>query len=361
MAGKTDENYFHRWLALKSTKEKSVDLLNAFEMSGYRWFSTIRGYKQVKPITRKHYIIGLTIDFLGLITVLRGFLIILIPNSTIRILLGDLFVGSPAEEIQVSLITMLFTLSSGLKYNGFLVERKGPIRVYQILYHEIRVSKFDRKQFMLTREDDSSLRKGWYLFGRFYFIATPLTCLGIAGWLIFAFTVNPINYSNPINLIATSFWTILTSIIFTLGAYSTIWLYCHNTMFIPFVTLSLNSVQKLGKSIMGHKKTAQGDILKYFAQQNRIYNFIHLCTTDLGTIISYGVLIVSATADFAMFTSIFIGTGSDLFDYIILSVGIMSFGAIVGINVFSAFTTHRVSKQVTVRFGSSKKLVYFLG
>ncbi|XP_053205799.1 uncharacterized protein LOC128390144 [Panonychus citri] len=341
--GKVSDSYWTNWLERKTTREAATDLLSVVERSGIRWLCIISGYEQVNPISKGRLVLGHFINLIGAITIIRGFFVVALPYDYVQIALGDLFIGSPVHEIQNMLITMLLTLSCGLKYCGFSAERRGPIQVLK-LYHRLRSTKFDHKQFMLTPDDCSSIRKSFFFLSYFYLFVTPLTCLAIAAWLTFAFLINPINYESLYNILVIGIWTIVISSIFTLGSYPTIWLYIQNTMIMSYVSFALNSNHLHGQLLVkSESKADQQELFNYFSQQNKIYNFINRSTVDLGQMLSYGIIVVSGVADFTMFVSVFIGTGSDLFNYIIFSVGIMAFTAIVVINILSAFTVVKVS------------------
>ncbi|XP_053209291.1 uncharacterized protein LOC128393191 [Panonychus citri] len=353
------ESIIHRWLAIRSTPILIVQLLNLIEKSGLRWCCTFRGYQQVNRITRKHYIIGLTLDFVGLLTIAKGFVVLFVSNSNVQMYLGDLFIGSSVHNIQTMMINMLLLLACGLRYFGFYTERKGRVEPLT-LYYRLKSSAINCEQFKLTPSHCSSMRKIFYIFGQFYLIVTPITCFAISTWIIYAFYTNQINFSSTISLLTTGLWTIVTCTIFTLGAYPTIWLYIHISMIITFVTFSLASNQLFGKQLIVDKDQTNenGQSVKYLVQQNKIYNFIYQMTIGMGQVFCYGIIIVTGTGNFAMFVSLFIGTGSGLFDYFILAVGCMSFNSIVIINMLSSFTANQalICQKVNYQIGRHCKL-----
>ncbi|XP_053205663.1 uncharacterized protein LOC128390022 [Panonychus citri] len=337
------QSYWRCCLERKTTREAVSDLLGVAEKSAVRWYCIVRGYEQIKPIAKGRYIFELFLDFIGAIILLRGFLMIVVPFAPVRIALGDPFIGSTAHGIQIMLVNGILILACGLRYHCFAAEKRGPVEAFQ-LYHRLRATKFDHKKFKLTSADCSHIRKLFFLFIRFYLIITPLTCLAIAGWLGFAFIANPINYDNLTNFVVIGVWTVIVSITITLGTYPSYWIYIQNTLIMVFVAFALNSNQFFGQLLVKSGIRAnQNDIFEYFSQQNKIYNTINRSIVDLGSTFSHGVIVASGLADFAMFVSIWIGTGSDLFDYLIFAVGITIFSAIVMVNILAALTVVKVS------------------
>ncbi|XP_053208484.1 uncharacterized protein LOC128392482 [Panonychus citri] len=287
------ETRWRQWLVQKTTREATTDLMNKVERLGIRWLCTISGFAQIEPISKGRYLFELFLDCVGAITILRGFFVIVIPYDSVRIALGDLFIGSQAHAIQNMLITFLLILSCGLRYLSFLSESRGRMETFRI-YDGLRSTKFDHKQFMLTPADCSHIRKAFFPLLYFFLIATPLTCLGIAGWLTFAFVSNPINYENLYNSVIIGIWTIVISGTFTIDAYPSFWHFSQNTMIMAFVAFALNSNKLFGQLLVkSGPKADQRDLFKYFRQQNKIYNLINSSTVDLGKILFYGVIVVS--------------------------------------------------------------------
>uniref|UniRef100_T1KKB3 Gustatory receptor n=1 Tax=Tetranychus urticae TaxID=32264 RepID=T1KKB3_TETUR len=332
-----------RQLARHSTVQKSVDLLNYLERSGYAWLTTIRGYRQEKEIQRKYYYIGAAADIIGIILLIKCSCVVFLQDEYTRLLLGDIFIGSPSHGIQNMVLTMLLVLTVGLRYFSFLSERIGNVVILR-QFHLLREKRFDCGTFMLTPVDCSLLRQVFYLLGFFYKTSNPSLSCAITGWLAYAYFSNPLNHTNWLTSITTAFWTILADFIYITATYPTVWMFAHNAMIITFAIFSLKSCNYYGQSLINETcKIKKKAIYKFLAQQNRIYNFIYQHTVDLGMLFFYGCLVVSCTGNFILFSAIFIGTGSDLFDYALVGVGALAFNSIGVMNILAAFAASKIS------------------
>ncbi|XP_015787599.1 uncharacterized protein LOC107364689 [Tetranychus urticae] len=332
-----------RQLARRSTVQKSVDLLNYLERSGYAWLTTIRGYRQKKKIQRRYYYIGAALDIIGIILLIKCFFIVFLQDEYTRLLLGDIFIGSPSHGIQNMVLAILLVLTVGLRYFSFLVERLGNVIILR-QFHLLRKKRFDCGTFMLTPVDCSLLRQVFYLLGFFYKTSLPPLSYAITGWLTYAYFSNPLNHTNWLTSITTAFWTILADFIYITGAYPTVWMFVHNAMVVTCAIFRLESCNFYGQSLINETcKIEEKAIYKLLAQQNRIYNFIYQHNVDLGMLFSYGFLIVSCAGNFILFAAIFIGTGSDLFDYALVGVGALAFNSIAVMNILAAFAANKIS------------------
>uniref|UniRef100_T1KKR4 Gustatory receptor n=1 Tax=Tetranychus urticae TaxID=32264 RepID=T1KKR4_TETUR len=341
--GQLHDSYLLRWLARRSTVQKSIDLLNYLEHSGYYWLTTVRGYPQEKEIERKYYIIAGFADTVGAILIAKTVLNANISDDYTRLLLGDIFIGSSSHGIQNMVLFMLLMLAIGLRFFGFLTERTRKVIILR-QFHQLREKRFDSATFMLTPRANSYMRQFFYLFGIFYKMTNALVCTCVTAWLTYVYLSNPINHTSLLISITTGFWTILTAAAYTAGAFPTVWIYVHNTMIITFTFFSLDSCHNYGQSIVkANCRVKKKAIYRFLTQQNRIYNYIYQHTVDWGKLFFYGILIVSATGNFILFAAIFIGTGSDLFDYALLVHGSVTFNSIGIINVLAAIASNKIT------------------
>uniref|UniRef100_T1KKB1 Gustatory receptor n=1 Tax=Tetranychus urticae TaxID=32264 RepID=T1KKB1_TETUR len=337
------DSFAFRWLARRSTVQKSIDLLNYLEHSGYYWLTIIRGYPQEKEIERKYYRIAAFANTVGAILIAKTALTICLKDDYTRLLLGDIFIGSFSHGIQNTVLMMVLTLVIGLRYFGFLTERLKKVVILRKL-HQLREKRFDCTTFMLTPRANSYMRLYFYLFGIFYKMTNAFVCTCVSGWLSYNYLSNPINHTSWLTSITTGLWSILTAFVYAAGAFPTIWFYVHNTMIITFAIFSLDSCHNYGQAMANlNCKVTKKAIYKFLTQQNRIYNYIYQHTVDWGKLFFYGILVVSGTGNFILFAATFIGTGSDLLDYALLVLGFVTFNSISIMNVLAAFAANKIT------------------
>uniref|UniRef100_T1KSJ6 Odorant receptor n=1 Tax=Tetranychus urticae TaxID=32264 RepID=T1KSJ6_TETUR len=353
------------WLTRKSKVKLAVELLDELEDSGNRWLCTLRGYQQKSSVTRRKIFVNWILALVGLVITLKTFLTTFISNKFIGILLGDIFFGLPGHDIQNMLLTMIFLLSSGVKHVGFEKERLNRYKILRV-YHKLRETQFEYDELMLSQHDCTQIRKFIYLFGQFYKIDSPAVSIAIPVWLLLIYLTNPVNQESLFNAIITGLWTLITAIVFIYGAYATVWSFIHNTLIVVFVIHSLKSLYSYGESILD-QGCSEAQISKYLTQQNRIYNLVHQHVVEMGMVTGYGIFVVSCTGNFALFVSIFIGTGSNLTDYVILAVGCMNMTSIVTLNTVGALSAnmilscralnYRIARRIRCQFKYKLKLL----
>lgn len=321
-----------------------VELFNNLERLSISAWICVNGYEQNNLQNRSKMLINFYLCLSCYLMSLRYLILAFITDETIRIILGDTFIGYSAHSLlNVIFFGATFLLSSiktALAYSEFISQMK-ILKVFS----QLRKCSFKRSIYGLTRKNDLKFRRVTCLAGHsldgFILIACG-SCLALQA---LAIVLNPIFSLRT--LIFQVLWLPFVNACYYFAGLAAYWFFVHTIIFISLSIQSTSSVIiRVNRLIEGRlplERSVKDEIFHLNQLQNSHYNTIDILNISFGLSVFISFFFGSFFADLAFFCGTYIGTKNFFIDLLMSFIGFITLGTITEYNFFASGSF----KQVT--------------
>uniref|UniRef100_T1K0U7 Gustatory receptor n=1 Tax=Tetranychus urticae TaxID=32264 RepID=T1K0U7_TETUR len=330
-----------------SEPSKLVKLIDHLERSSIVKWICINGYSQTNKPARSKLIFNIFLCLWCYANSLRHLIIAFVQDESLRILLGDSFIGYPAYSLLNIIFAGAAFLMGSIKTALVYSESQSRMKILNV-FGRLRDKSFDRSIWGMTKNCDLKFRR--------------LTCLTsysldifivIAVGSVVIIQVQAMILSASISVrtfVIQLAWLSISNIAVYFSGLAAYWFFVHTIIFISLSIQSSSSaiirVDRLIKSLkVNYSHSSTMNVIQRLIQmQNAHYNTIAILNDNFGLSVFIAFFVGSLYADLLFFCGTYVRTRNILLDFLLFFTGFITIGTITQYNLFASGSFKKIEK-----------------